>query len=51
MFDYFSNETLFYGGLIVASVVGVVLLVLLFIIHLRIRGLKKQFDKEYGKEI
>ncbi len=46
--DWFSDEILFYGGLIMAGVVLVILVVCLCVSHVRLARLNARLDAEYG---
>ncbi len=46
--DWFSDEILFYGGLIMAGVVLVILVVCLCVSHVRLVRLNARLDAEYG---
>ena len=46
--DWLSDEILFYGGLIMAGVVLVILVVCLCASHVRLARLNARLDAEYG---
>lgn len=49
--DWMTNETIFYGGIIIASCSLLAALVFFFIFKIKKINLDAQLDAEYGKKV